>query len=197
MPDAQLPPEQRRASVNLVKSIQEAARSFPIIEAQPDAQAARPIPLKLNARPVEIGGRFYDGFRFTTPAKASMDLVWSFSPEHTPFQGWFILPMDGGLKVGFEDWYHAVPQKAPGEAGGKAEDFTLQFLSEKKLQSGRDYFIWFGGETNRSIELQVALRFVRPGLIDPNKPESLASELGLSQSQLRNYHRHYCLGAIR
>jgi len=196
--DAPLAPEQKHVSVNLVKALQDAAPSFPQLPIQIGTQPFQWSLLKLNTHPAEIGGRFYDGFRFTTPEHEPFDLVWGFSPERTPFQGWFILPMTGGLKVGFEDWYHGTPARKPGAvAATVADEFVVQFLSGKKLQPGREYFIWFGGETNRMIELQAALRFVPSGSVDPNQPADLAKGLGLPLDAEPSYHRHYCLGAIR
>jgi serine/threonine protein kinase len=193
--DALIAPDQRRVSVSLAESIQRAATGFPqlscLVEGEPSAWTS----LKLNARPVEIGGRYYDGFRFTTPKEGAPDFIWSFRPASTPIQGWFILPMTGGLKVGFEDWYHVAP--GPKRDGSRDPQCVVQYLSGKKLQPGREYFIWFGSDTNRPVDLQVALRFVSAGIGDPNQPESLIRALGFSTAATNVSHRHYCLGAIR
>jgi len=78
----------------------------------------------------------------------------------------------------------------------KPEDFVVQFLSGKKLQPGREYFIWFGSDTNKPIEIQAALRFLPSGSVDPNKPGELVKGLGVPLDGEASYHRHYCLGAI-
>jgi hypothetical protein len=193
--DAAINPAQKRAAVSLAESIQKAAEAFPQMPLLAAADQFRWSSLNLNASPVEIGGRYYDGFRFTAPTGGSPDLVWSYLPVRTPFQGWFILPMTGGLKVGFEDWYHVSPGQA--SDGGRDPQFVVQFLSGRKLQPGREYFIWFGSDTNRPVELQVALRFAAAGSVDPNTPESLMEALGIPSAASNSYHRHYCLGAIR
>jgi hypothetical protein len=193
--DASIPPEQRRVSVNLVPSIQAAAVDFQNLPVLAGGESFHWSPLKLNTKPVEIGGRFYDGFRFTAPPKETFDLVWSFSPARTPFQGWFILPMKGGMKVGFEDWYHVEP--LPPGAAAEPGDRVVQFLSGRKLEPGREYFIWFGSDTSQPVELQAALRFVPPGRADANQPERLLSALGLPTGDGAKFHRHYCLGAVR
>ncbi len=193
--DAQLGEREKRQTISLARTIQGAAPSFPPIRTLSDRQDFEWVPFQINAHAVEIGGRFYDGFRFTTAKEGTRDLIWSFRPAQTPFQGWFILPTTGGLKVGFEDWYHVSPGKQRG--GASEQDFVVQFLSGKKLQAGREYFIWFGSDTNQSKECQVALRFAPTGSADPNRPESLIEALGIASATTNFYHRHYCLGAIR
>jgi len=148
-----------------------------------------------NTKPIEAGGRFYDGFRFTLPAGANHDLVWAFAPQKNPFHGWFILPMTGGLKVGFEDWYHVTALARAGEAA--TDDFVVQFLDGKKLQPGREYFIWFGSDSAWPVELQVAVRFVPARTANPNQPADLIGALGVPMDGETQFHRHYCLGAIR
>ncbi len=193
--DAAIDPELKRASASLAESVQRAATGFPELSCLAEGQPFAWSSWTMNSSPVEIGGRYYDGFRFTTPAEGSPDLVWAFRPAEALFQSWFILPMTGGLKVGFEDWYEV----SPGSKSGGAYDpqFVAQFLSGRKLQPGREYFIWFGGDTNQPMTLQVALRFVPAGRANPNQPGTLIQALGMTSGPANAYLRHYCLGAIR
>lgn len=193
--DAPIDPVQRQVSASLAETIQHAATRFPELTPLGEGQPFAWSPLKLNVNPVEIGGRYYDGFRFTTPKEGSPDLVWSCQVGGKSFEGWFILPLTGGLKVGFEDWYHVSPGAK--SDGSRDPQFLAQFLSGKKLEPGREYFIWFGNDTNRPINLQLALRFAPGGGVDPNEPESLIRALGMTGGATNAYHRHYCLGAIR
>ena len=194
--DAALSSEQKTPSVDLVGAIQKAAPSFPAVPVQVGSQTLVDNPVRLFANSVSIGGRFYDGFRFKTPEKQAMDLIWTFSPRGSGYQGWFILPMTGGLKLGFEDWLHATPAQRK-NGTGQSSDFVVQFLSGRKLQPGREYFIWFGSDTNRSIELQAGLKFLPSGSVDPYNSADLLRALGLSITEEHSFHRHYCLGAIR
>jgi len=192
--DAALPEDRKRAARGLAESIQEGAAAFPQLPAMADGASLRWTPLRLNGRPLEIGGRYYDGFRFTAPSTGTHDLVWTFRPAGTSFDGWFILPRQGRLKVGFEDWYHVSTEpRRPG-----ATDSVVQYLDGRKLQAGREYLIWFGGDTNRPVELELALRWVPAGKVDANQPESLLRALGMATAEATNsFHRHYCLGAMR
>jgi hypothetical protein len=194
--DAELTEDQKQVSVSLVERLQDAAPAFielPLLA--PDSPFAWTV-LQLNARPMELGGRYYDGFRFTAPETGSPDLLWAFAPRPAPFQSWFILPVTEGMKVGFEDYYHGYPEKNDTNEAA-ANDFNVQFLNGRKLEPGREYFIWFGGDTNKPFELRVALRFVPPGTAHPNEPGELVAALALPLTEAMSYHRHYCLGAIR
>lgn len=193
--EARIDPAQRQLSVSLAETIQQAATSFPQLSCLEEGEPFAWSPLKLNVSPVEIGGRYYDGFRFTTPKEGSPDLVWSCQLAGMSVEGWFILPMTGGLKVGFEDWYHVAPGAK--NDGSRNPQFLAQFLSGKKLEPGREYFIWFGSDTNRPLDLHVALRCAPGGSVDPNEPESLIRALGMTSATTNSCHRHYCLGAIR
>ena len=192
--DAPISPQQRRVSVSLVESVQKAALAFPQHRALTAEEPFTWSHLTLTDA-AEIGGRYYDGFRFTAPPAGVADLVWGFRRGTASFQGWFILPMAGGLKVGFEDWYHVAPG-SEGD-GRRDQELVVQCLSGRKLQPGREYFIWFGSDINRPIELEVAVRFVPAGRIDPHQPESLLEALGIGAGVTNAFHRHYCLGAIR
>jgi hypothetical protein len=121
-------------------------------------------------------------------------LIWAFSGDSSAVEGWFILPMTGGLKVGFEDYYSSSGKKV---GGAKSDDLVIQFLNGKKLQPDREYFIWFGANTNQVIDLKASLRFVPAGTVDPNKPAELANTLRLPLNGDTRYIRHFCLGAIR
>lgn len=77
-------------------------------------------------------------------------------------------------------------------------DLVVQYLDGRKLRAGREYLIWFGGDTNRPVELEVALRWVPAGQVDPHEPVSLLRALGVATAEATNsFHRHYCLGAMR
>ncbi len=192
--DAPVSSEQKNASVDLVSAIQKAAPSFPVLPVGLQAFATHPV--KLFANPTVIGGRFYDGFRFKTPEKQTMDMVWTFSPKGSGYRGWFILPMTGGLKVGFEDWFHATSIRRK-DADVPSPDFVVQFLSGRKLQPGCEYLIWFGSDTNRPIEFQVGLKFLPSRSVNPHNPADLLLALGMQDNGEHSFHRHYCLGAIR
>jgi hypothetical protein len=147
----------------------------------------------LNQEPVEIGGRYYDGFRFTAPEVGAHDLVWAYRAKRVHFDSWFIQPMQGAIKVGFEDWFHGGTEHQ--DAGGN-ERLVVQFLSGRKLEPGREYFIWFGGDRSEPLELELRLRWVG-GEVDPNRPEALLGWLGVRPEPSVTFHRHYCLGAMR
>ena len=192
--DAILAEGEKVGAVNLVEVLQEAAPGFREIEPLTGTAPFAWSNWAANVNPIEVGGRFYDGFRFTLPAGANHDLVWAFAPQKNPFHGWFILPLTGGLKVGFEDWYHVTALARDGEAAGA--DFVVQFLDGKKLQPGCEYFIWFGSDSEWPVELQVAMRLVPARTVNPNQPADLVVALGIPAGELQ-FHRHYCLGAIR
>ena len=98
------------------------------------------------------------------------------------------------MKVGFEDWYHGITAS---KGGRPAQELTLQSLTGKKLQPGRDYFIWFSFDNDQPVELQTAMRFVETGAIDPNRAETLFNTLRLEHAGTFNFHRHYCLRSIK
>jgi len=191
--------DQRELGVNLLKALQTKAMSFKRLPMTNQAGPCRFAQLKLNEHPLQLGGMRFDGFRFNTPPGKAMDLVWVLeSPANLHLIEWFICPVQGGMKVGFEDFYHGVSQTSKGGAG--EADLALQFLSAKKLQPGRAYFIWLAFDRPESVEFHAAMRFARPGEIDANNPETLVRAMGLEGlvgTEGILFHRHYCLGAIR
>lgn len=195
--DAPLTIEERRASLSLADTIQKGAVRFPAVTPLAEGAPFSWTPLELNRQPLEIEGRQYDGFRFVVPRDGSPDLVWAFRQRQASLQGWFILPMTGGLKVGFEDWYRVTPSRSQGDKS-PGREFVVQFLSGKKLEPGREYCIWFGADTNRPVSLEFAFRFAPPASVDPNAPESLLRALGLTEvGGTHSFLRHYCLSAMR
>src|SRR5436190_15174107 len=109
---------------------------------------------------------------------------------------WHILPLKGWMKVGFEDWYNGIGD----HEGRQTPGLMLQSLAAKKLQPGRDYFIWFSFGDNQPAEIHALLRFIPPGEINPNQADTLASALGLGRpgaAEHIQFHRHYCMGASR
>lgn len=192
------PPGQKNPPPNIIQTLQSKAASFPVL----GTSAVGPCQftqLRLNQHPIQIGDKYYDGFRFTVPSGQTTDLVWAFEQSsNLNWSGWYVLPMHGRLKVGFEDWYHGV--RATGKESTAAPGLGLQYLNGKKLQPGREYFIWFAFENSQAGDLSAALRFVPAGELNPNNPETLVHRMGLEDfvgGEKMSFHRHYCLGAIR
>jgi serine/threonine protein kinase len=193
------PPDRKLDAAEIAKMLQSHATSFqrlkPLVASGP-CQFTR---LKLNQTPLQIGDKYYGGFRFSTPSDAASDLVWAFKDTtNLTFRSWYILPIQGRLKVGFEDWYHGITE-INGQKRATSE-VILQFLSGKKLQPGREYFIWFTLDDPKPGEIQAAMRFVPAAEINPNSPETLVQAIGFertSSSPRLRFHRHYCLGAVR
>jgi hypothetical protein len=80
-----------------------------------------------------------DGFRFRMPKEPGLDFVWCCSlPKNTP---WYIIPLDGQLKKGFDFWL-----TLPGEYNGitRQQDWLLfsQGLQSDRLEPGREYALW-------------------------------------------------------
>jgi Protein kinase domain len=191
------PPQKQSVAVSDV--LQAQPGSLQRLTPDTNSGAARLAQLRLNEHPVKAGAGFCDAFRFTTPAGGPTDLVWAFagSPDVHSIS-WYITPLKGRMKVGFEDWYHGATD-APASTNGLAK-CTLQFLSGKKLQPGREYMIWFAFDQPTPVTLRAALRFSQPGRVDPNKPETLLHALGrdgLLTCDPGKMHRHYCLGAMK
>jgi len=65
--DAPIDPARTQNSLSLVESIQKAAIRFPPLSCLSQGKPFSWSSLELNVNPVEIGGRYCDGFRFTTP----------------------------------------------------------------------------------------------------------------------------------
>lgn len=194
--DARIPESEKVSAIDLAASLQEAARSFPALKVSEPAEALVLAPIKLFERPVELGAGLYDGFRFTVPPGETVDMIWGFHAATNSPNGWFILPMTGGMKVGFEDWYHVSTRPTLNKTQDEGE-YAVQYISGRKLQPGREYFIWFTREDRAEVNLQAALRFVPAGRVDPNKPETLLNVLGLHLPGEIKCHRHYCLGSVR
>ena len=122
---------------------------------------------------------------------------------------WQITPVNGTLRVGFEDRYHgprALFKNVPDEG---RTDLALQFLDGKKLQPSGDYLIWFAFADEKPADLRLAIAFVPAGRTRAGLLESLEAALGLERvaatlstngMTLRTncapgLHRHFCLGA--
>jgi serine/threonine protein kinase len=151
--------------------------------------------LALNRDPMPIGDHSYDGFRFTVPRGEAVDLVWAFkSAPGMHFLGWYILPMEGSLKTGFEDWHHGCLPHPPTD--GPDAELCLQFLNGKKLRPGAEYFIWFQFPNAEPLEIEALLAFPKAGTVNPNQPETMADVLRLTPLLRETplaFHRHYCL----
>jgi len=185
----QPPPELRQMPPDLARELQTAALSFPELEAD-----VRPLTeLKsYTVKPIKVGNHYYGAVRLTVPEKSS-DLVWAFlQSTNTLEQDWQVLPLQGRLKVGFEDWHHGIPETGKSELGG----LCVQFLSAKKLQPGAGYLIWFSLNNAQPAEVRALLHFAPPGEVNPNRAETLVRSLGLqdrAQSEHLRFHRHFCL----
>jgi serine/threonine protein kinase len=196
--EQQTAPQKKEPRVDVVKTLQGQATKFPRLAAL-GPNLSQLTALKLNEHPLQMGKTFYDGFRFSTPAGQFGDLVWAFAPStNLHFKSWYILPVRGGMKAGFEDWFHGI--SPPGKTGGRTADLIVQFLSAKKLQPGTEYFIWFEFEDAQPVEIRAALRFVPGTQLDSNNAETLIRGLvppGIAGAGELKFHRHYCLGAVR
>jgi hypothetical protein len=178
------------------EQLQAAAPSFPRFPSTdaPGPDGFRTLPL--NRQPVRISDGYYDGFRFTVPRGAAVDLVWAF--QHAAglhFNSWYIMPMKGSLKTGFEDWHHGCVEN-PRAGEDFSPDLCLQFLDGRKLRPGAEYFIWFHFPNPEPVEIKAQLAFPAAGLASPNRPETLATALGLTpllRETPLQFHRHYCL----
>jgi serine/threonine protein kinase len=185
--------------VGLRMSLQAQAHEFPLFPMETPADEHGFRTIVMNQTGIRIGDEYYDGFRFTVPEGEAVDLVWGFKRSSAGhFQQWFILPMEGILRTGFEDWHHGSPRQRP--EGGSGTDLCVQFLNGKKLNAGEEYFIWFNFPDAKPVEVQALLCFPKAGAVNPNKPETLGAALGLSRFLEVTpfvFHRHYCLGAMR
>jgi len=159
----------------------------------------------LNVHNICVNGMFYDAIRFTTPPYAGWHLVWAWASQSASnhSESWSIVPVSGGIKVGFEEWYHGQTGQYQNFADLKDGGFTLQFLDGRKLQPNSDYLIWFSFHNGQPQESKIAIHFVPPGQADPSNIESLEKALGLTPvsasttaSQPRS-HRHFCIGTSR
>jgi hypothetical protein len=198
--DEQKPPAaQSQKTADVVARLQAKIDSFPRLASDTNTGPAQLVPIRLNVETVPLAVRSCSALRFTNPAQGSMDLVWAFadSPD-VHLTSWYVAPVKGRMKVGFEDWYHGASAVSPNQAD--LSQCTLQFLNGKKLQPNREYLIWFAFPEPRPVELRAALRFVPSGQVDPNRPETLIRALGwenMLKSEPGKLHRHYCLGAMK
>jgi hypothetical protein len=167
--------------------------------------------VRLNTEGRRAGAAYYDAIRVTTPPEPGWDLVWV-----TTFVGlascdaWQIAPVEGGMRVGFEDWYHgsrAHYRDLPRQEG--RQDLALQYLDGRKLRQNTDYLIWFAFNDDQPVDLRLAITFVPPGQVSPGRPDLLEAALGLERIDhvqdtddmtIRTncgpgLHRHFCLGA--
>lgn len=198
--DEQTPPAlAKQQMTSLVSLLQAKADSWPRLGVSQDTGPGKLVTIRLNDRPVEASGNSCSALRFTTPAQSGFDLVWAFaSSANVHNASWYITPLKGRMKVGFEDWYHGAPARSSNAT--ELAECTLQFLNGRKLQPSSDYLIWFAFSGSRPVDLQAVLRFVPAGKIDPNKPESLIAALGwdnLLNPSPGKMHRHYCLGVMK
>ncbi len=177
------------------------SRSF----GQPDFQTVR-----LNTENRRAGSVFYDAIRFTTPPEPGWDLVWlSTFSGIASCDGWQMTPVEGTMRVGFEDWYHGPRAQFKNLPDEGRKDLALQFLDGKKLQANSDYLIWFTFADDKPADLRLAITFAPAGPASPGRLESLEAALGLERVTAAlstngmtvrtncapGLHRHFCLGA--
>jgi hypothetical protein len=186
------PPELKRMPPDLASELQAAAASFPELKAQthPSGELQRHA---MNT--IKVGDRYYGALRLKAPRQAG-DLVWAVLEQTNALaRDWQILPRQGRLKVGFEDWYHGTPESGRSELNG----LRVQFLTSKKLRPEAEYLIWFSFDKTGPVEIQALLHFSPPGEVNPNQRETLLGALGLQNrtiSENLKFHRHFCLGAM-
>ncbi|MBI2928422.1 MAG: serine/threonine protein kinase [Verrucomicrobia bacterium] len=172
---------------------------------QPDFQTVR-----LNTERRRAGSVFYDAIRFATPPEPGWDLVWlSTFSGIASCDGWQMTPVEGTLRVGFEDWYHGPRAQFKNLPDEGRKDLALQYLDGKKLQASADYLIWFTFADDKPADLRLAITFVPAGRASAGRLESLEAALGLERVPAAfstngmtvrtncapGLHRHFCLGA--
>lgn len=186
----------RNLPEDVIPLLQKQAAVFPDLPCATNAGSAALVELPLNVHPIRVGHTSFDAVRIRTPAAGSTDLVWAFLDARTT--SWAITPVSGRMKIGFEDWYHGFLENVT--PNNEFAACTFQFLSGKKLQSGREYLIWFAFDDSRPATLRAALRFVPSGTVGPNNPQSLVHALAWEKLMTEvpgQMHRHYCLGAMK
>lgn len=109
--------------------------------------------LKVNQHMVgTFKGRRYTGFRFTVPEWIDGDFEWMYfhltneaNKNRRVRASWFIVPEQGDMEKGFEDYvfkpltaYPLLKERFP-----NSREAYRQTLSRDRLQPGRRYAIWF------------------------------------------------------
>lgn len=193
------PAGQKQIPLHLAAALQQQATNFQKIEPLAVPGRGEAEPLRLNEHAIKIGTDYVDGIRFNVPVSQVLDFAWFFSDStNRALHRWSILPMSGRMKVGFEDWYHGVGEGS--EPAVASPELQLQFLAGKKLQPGREYFIWFNFPDSKPVDLKILARFAPTGEMNPNQPETIARALGVDRvvaAGHTKFHRHYCLGGVR
>lgn len=131
--------------------------------------------ITLNAKPVLIDGKPYDGFRFkvkrggrTESEQRNQGLVWAWLPPVNSDM-WYIVPKEGKMN-GFENFsYYARERytRCKDLEPAKATHVYVQTLNGQCLVEDEEYLIFFRFTDKEPARISVALGFAEPGEMSP------------------------------
>ena len=148
--------------------LQKSFASFQAITFQPATNSEAVIQrLKVSTHMITFKGRRYTGFRFTVPEWMDGDFEWMYfhltneqNKNRRVRAEWFIVPEEGPMAKGFEDYtfkplttYPLLKKRFP-----NSREAFRQTLSRGRLNPGKTYAIWFGYLDASSVpDIAVAL----------------------------------------
>lgn len=140
--------------------LQARAADFPLVPVATGEEPPVVTTITLNKSPERFAtGHAFDAVRFRAPEQPGLDLVWAFTAPMA-WRHWYILPVEGEAKRGFENWINGDRAYA-GFDGAQDNPVTLQTLAAAYFEPGREYLLWFSqtAHTPEPAVVKLTLRF--------------------------------------
>lgn len=163
---------------SLAEKLAEKKEALDVVKLREDGRSAV-FGITLGESVVEHKDGPYDGLRFTAPADlAGRDFIWYFNaPEG--WANWYIVPLEGEVKQGFQNWLTADKVYKDLDKDGEKERMrALQTLDGSYFEPGKEYALWFRNALKaKPGEVRFKIAFAKPE--EEWKHEELEKALGL------------------
>lgn len=116
---------------------------FPLVPVGTTYGRHKTFTVRLDEKPIIMGGHRFGCVRFVVPAGEAREMVWAFSVPPA-WANWYILPATGSMK-GFQNWLDAdrLYEELPATLACPAH---LQTLDADNFKPGETYVLWFHTE---------------------------------------------------
>lgn len=116
---------------------------FPLVPVTTTYGRHQTFSIRLDQKPIVIGGHRFGCVRFVAPPGEAREMVWAFSVP-AAWGNWYILPATGSMK-GFQNWFDAdrLYEELPATVECPAH---LQTLEADRFKPGETYILWFNTE---------------------------------------------------
>ena len=125
---------------SFIPEAQKHMAEFPVLPAGTTVGKHELFTVRIDEKPIVVGGQRFGCVRFVAPPEPARDMVWAFSLPANWAQ-WYILPASGTM-TGFRNWLNAdrLYEELPATVDNAAR---LQTLAAESFKPGATYILWF------------------------------------------------------